>query len=146
MHLQQWHHQVCIVLAWLAVRYQSIHATSETFRRWEANLDSNNSHIAVIHRFEALSILQDCNIYILRGLVQPATSEDTSLSKTPRLIVPARLREEIAIGSTHAPLRADGMAPTTQYGYTVDLREVLVVGLDAGFVVLSQVKHSSTLP
>ena len=130
------------------VVYQALHSASETFRRWEREVDADTSKIAVLHRLDALRILQELSIYYLGPLAHAdlddgdssdLSEQQRSLSHSNTMLV----RDAVSSTSTHTPLLStadDAPNPAllkilrSTWGYKIDMREILVTSLTSGCV------------
>lgn len=133
------------------VVYQSLYGASPTFRKWEEAVNSAKSTVAVIHRRDAIRMLEECSEYILNKLISPPSSSTkqealgqvanggrsvATPSSRPR-------RSEIFVDSTVAPLWStaeDAPPPPAElangldFAYRLDLAEVVVAAMSSGCV------------
>ena len=127
--------------------YQSMHAVSPTFRAWEAALDAAGDTIAVLHRRDAIRILEECNAYILAGLTSSVVvddDDDDKLVLKSSATTPSRglsLRQSISTTSTHAPLWSTATDATVdedlrgrRVAYRVDMAEVILASVSSACV------------
>lgn len=129
------------------VVYQSVHSISQTFQRWEMALDENRNQSAVIHRAEVIRILEECNIFLLKLLVQtPDTKLEIAQAKEANASIHdiISVRDTISPTSVHVPMRsaygdANPLAADLRAAYKLDLNEIKMTALDSGRNILHDI-------
>eukprot|EP00750_Incisomonas_marina_P007683 INCI15027.3.p1 GENE.INCI15027.3~~INCI15027.3.p1 ORF type:complete len:1058 (-),score=159.19 INCI15027.3:919-4092(-) len=127
------------------VVYQSLHGASPTFRKWEKAVDSAKSTVAVIHRRDAIRMLEECSEYILKKLIpSPSSTKPIGHAANERSVASLSSRSrrnEIFVDSTVAPLWStaeDAPLPPAElangldFAYRLDLAEVIVAAMASG--------------